>query len=324
MPEARRVYAGPPIGPARSEASPTVGTPPAEQLDLVVVGAASRDLTEGDPRGWRLGGSAAYCSLAAARLGLRVGCLLGVDDLAADAAELDWLSLAGVQLRRVALERGPVFENIETDGHRRQRWRSISDAMPLAALPDGWRGAGGWLLVPIAGELPDEWAGVPPPDTRVGLGWQGLLRDFGADGWMTRRRPAASPLARRSGLVCASVDDLPPDFELAALRRLAAAATIVMTAGAHGGLAIDGPRLIRYTALGSDVVEDPTGAGDVFLAALMVAWMTTGELATPRNLRFAAAGGSLAVEGVGLGGVPSKAAVASRLVRSGAGDRSPS
>ena len=151
-----------------------------------------------------------------------------------------------------------------------------------------------------------------------------MLRDFGADGWMTRRRPAASPLARRSGLVCASVDDLPPDFELAALRRLAAAATIVMTAGAHGGLAIDGPRLIRYTALGSDVVEDPTGAGDVFLAALMVAWMTTGELATPRYLRFAAAGGSLAVEGVGLGGVPSKAAVASRLVRSGAGDRSPS
>ena len=64
------------------------------------------------------------------------------------------------------------------------------------------------------------------------------------------------------------------------------------------------------------------GAGDVFLAALMVAWLTTGELATPRNLRFAAAGGSLAVEGVGLGGVPSKAAVASRLGRGGAGDRS--
>jgi hypothetical protein len=254
---------------------------------------------------------------------LRVGCLLGVDDLATSAGELDALPLAGVQLRRVALERGPVFENIETDGHRRQRWRSMSDSIPLAALPREWHGARGWLLAPIAGELPGDWAAAAPADARVGLGWQGLLRDFGADGWMKRRRPAASPLASRAGLVCASADDLPPDFDLAELRRLAAAATIVVTAGAHGGLAIEGPRLIRYRALAADVVEDPTGAGDVFLAALMVAWLTTGELATPRNLRFAAAGGSLAVEGVGLAGVPSKAAVGSRLGRGAARDRHP-
>jgi hypothetical protein len=295
-----------------------------EPPDLVVVGAASRDLTEGDPRGWRLGGSAAYCSLAAARLGLRVGCLLGVDDLAAGATELDWLSLAGVQLRRVTLEHGPIFENIETDGHRRQRWRCRSDTIPVAALPDGWRGTSGWLLVPIAGELTDDWVQVAPTDTRVGLGWQGLLRDFGADGWMKRRRPVASALARRAGLVCASLDDLPPDFELAGLRRLAAAATIVVTAGARGGLAMEGSRLIRYRALAAGLAHDATGAGDVFLAALMVAWMTTGELATARALRFAAAAGSLAVEGAGLAGVPSKAAVAFRLGRGGAGERSPS
>lgn len=324
MPEARRVYAGPPIGPARSEASPADGTAPAEPPDLVVVGAASRDLTDGDPRGWRLGGSAAYCSLAAARLGLRVGCLLGVDYMAASAGELDALLLAGVQLRRVALERGPVFENIETDGHRRQRWRSMSDSIPLAALPGEWHAARGWLLAPIAGELPDDWPAAAPADARVGLGWQGLLRDFGADGWMKRRRPMASSFAGRAGLVCASVDDLPPDFDLAELRRLAAAATIVVTAGAHGGLAIEGPRLIRYRALAVDVVEDPTGAGDVFLAALMVAWLTTGELATPRNLRFAAACGSLAVERVGLAGVPSKAGVASRLSRGAAPEQSSS
>jgi hypothetical protein len=200
---------------------------------------------------------------------------------------------------------------------------ALRDSIPLAALPGEWRGAKGWLLAPIAGELPDDWAAAGPADARVGLGWQGLLRDFGADGWMKRRRPATSPLARRAGLVCASVDDLPPDFDLADLRRLAAAATIVVTAGAQGGLAIEGPRLIRYKALAAHAVEDPTGAGDVFLAALMVAWLTTGELARPRSLLFAAAAGSLAVEGVGLAGVPSKAAVASRLGRGAARDRSP-
>jgi sugar/nucleoside kinase (ribokinase family) len=62
---------------------------------------------------------------------------------------------------------------------------------------------------------------------------------------------------------------------------------------------------------------DPTGAGDVFLAALMVAWLLTGELATARALRFAAAAGSCAVEGAGLVGVPTRVQVAARLHSTG-------
>ncbi len=49
-----------------------------DRPDLIVVGAASRDVTPNDPRGWRLGGAVAYVSLAAARLGLRVGALLWI------------------------------------------------------------------------------------------------------------------------------------------------------------------------------------------------------------------------------------------------------
>ena len=130
-----------------------------DRPDLVVVGAASRDLTPDDPRGWRLGGAVAYCSLTAARLGLRVGCVIGVDGPAVDAAELGLLEAAGVVVRRVPLEHGPVFENIERGGHRRQRWLSASDPVPAAALPAEWRGARGWLLGPVAGELAPEWAG---------------------------------------------------------------------------------------------------------------------------------------------------------------------
>jgi sugar/nucleoside kinase (ribokinase family) len=321
MLEARRVYAGPPIGPGESEVSSTEATAGAETPDLVVAGAASRDLAGGDPRGWRLGGAATYCSLAAARLGLHVGCLLGVDDTAASAEELELLLRAGVRLRRVLLKRGPVFENIDAAGHRRQRWLSESDHLPVASLPAEWRGAGGWLLVPVAGELADDWAAAGAADARIGVGWQGLLRDFGADGWVERAEPAASPLLGRAGLACASVDDLSPDGGLAELRRLVGPATLVLTAGSGGGMAFQGPHLVRYPALAAEAVADPTGAGDVFLAALMTAWLTTGELATPRALRFAAAAGALAVEGVGLAGVPTKAAVASRLSGDTAGDR---
>lgn len=300
MSEAGRVYAGAPAGSA--------GGP-----DLVVVGVASRDLAPDDRRGWRLGGPATYCSLAAARLGLRVGCLLGVDHLAARATELDLLRQAGVDLRLVELAAGPVFENIERDGHRRQRWLSRSERVPLAALPDEWRAAGGWLLVPVAGELGDEWGAVPPSGAAVGVGWQGLLREFPDDGWVARVGPSPSPILAAAGLIVASVDDLPPETQVRAQQPLAPGATIVLTAGAGGGVALHGDQTLRYRAVPATTVVDPTGAGDVFLAALMAAWLLTGERATSRALRFAAAAASCSVDGVGLNGAPTRAQVVARL-----------
>jgi ribokinase len=297
--EVRRVYASPSGGP---EACP----------DVVVVGAASRDLASDDPRGWRLGGSATYCSLTLARLGLMVGCLVGVDSEAAEAHELELLGAAGIWVRRVPLLRGPVFDNIDQDGRRRQRWLSDSDRVAVGALPPEWRGARGWMLVPVAGEVGDEWAEVPGPDAAVTVGWQGLLREFDLSGWVERVPAAPSELVARAGLVCASLDDLSAGSSLPSLRELAPAGSIVLTAGDRGGMALRGRRFTRYLALPASVV-DPTGAGDVFMAALTAAWLLTGELATSRTLRFAAAAGSCAVEAPGLAGVPTAAQVAARL-----------
>ena len=49
------------------------------RIDVVHVGSASRDLTDEDPRGWRLGGGVSYCALTTARLGLRTAAIVGVD-----------------------------------------------------------------------------------------------------------------------------------------------------------------------------------------------------------------------------------------------------
>lgn len=284
--------------------------------DLVVVGAASRDLTPADWRGWRLGGSATYASLAAARLGVRVGCLLGVDEAAADAAELRALEEAGVLLRPVPLGRGPVFDNIENDGRRRQRWESESDAIPVSCLPPAWRSAGAWLLAPVAGEVRGEWSGVPVDGAKLCVGWQGLLRDFTAEGWVEKLPPKRLPLLDRAGLVCASFHDLPPEAVIEELAELAPSAAVVLTAGAHGGLVYASGGLLRYPALAAHTV-DPTGAGDVFMAALVAAWLLTGKPATPRALRLAAAAGSCAVEAWGLAGVPTKEQVVARLRTAG-------
>jgi 1D-myo-inositol 3-kinase len=239
---------------------------------------------------------------------------LGVDDEASEAAELGLLKAAGVELRLVRLDHGPVFENLDVDGHRRQRWLSRSDEIPVRALPSAWLGAHGWLLVPVAGEVGEQWAGIGASDARIAVGPQGMLREFADDGSVRRVDLWPSPILRAAGLVCASLDDLSPGTELGRIDALAPKAAIVLTAGDGGGVALRGGGLTRYRAVAANRVVDPTGAGDVFLAALMAAWLVTGEPATSRALRFAAAAGSCAVEAVGLGGVPKAGQVAARLL----------
>jgi sugar/nucleoside kinase (ribokinase family) len=281
----------------------------------VVVGSASRDVTADDRRGWRLGGAATYCSLTAARLGLRVGCLVGVDRPASTADELALLEAAGVDMRRVELDSGPVFENLEVDGHRRQRWLSRSDRVPASALPKAWHRARAWLIVPVAGEVGGDWADPPIADSRLGVCWQGLLRVFDDDGWVRRVEPQPSPVLDSADMVFTSVDDVEASTEIVRLRALARRAAIVLTAGESGGIASVDGSLRRYRAIAADRVVDATGAGDVFAAALMAAWLLTGQLATARTLRFAAAAASCSVEGAGLAGVPWRGQVAARLRR---------
>ncbi|HSH21772.1 MAG TPA: hypothetical protein VK992_04030, partial [Candidatus Caenarcaniphilales bacterium] len=141
------------------------------------MGAASRDIDARAPRGWRLGGGVTYGSLAAARLGLHVRAVVGLDDeAAATAPELDLLRSAGVELELVRLVRGPVFDNQQTPGGRVQLVHQVSDALPVDAVPDDWRRSPAVMLVPVAGELSDDWAALPAPGAFVGLAWQGLFR----------------------------------------------------------------------------------------------------------------------------------------------------
>ena len=103
----------------------------------LVVGSASRDVTSEDPRGWRLGGPAAFCGLTLARLGLHPRVLLGIDAAAVEAGELDLLREAGADLHLVRLAAGPVFRNRTTPEGRVQD--CLEPGMPLPArVPVGW------------------------------------------------------------------------------------------------------------------------------------------------------------------------------------------
>lgn len=287
------------------------GGPP----EIVVVGSASRDVVADDPRGWRLGGGATYGALATARLGLRTAVLIGVDDEAAGAHELELLRTAGAEVHLARLERAPVFVNRELPGGRVQECLEPGLPLPVDALPAPWRAAPAWIMAPVAGEIDDRWAALPSNDAFVTVGWQGLLRDLAAGRTVTRRQPGPSAIVGRADLVGVSEGDVPPGFPWSALTALLRpGARLIVTRGGDGGhLLAVGPgheplELADYPATRASRHVDPTGAGDTFLAAL-----TVSALAGSLDLAFAAAAGSLVVEGPGLTAVPERAAVLARM-----------
>lgn len=301
---------------------------------VVVAGAATRDLAADDPRGWRLGGGVVYGSLALARLGLPVAAYVGLDTEATVAAELDLLRRAGVEIRPVLLERGAVFENREGPAGREQRCHSWPSPIPPSVVePALAAAAAGWLLAPIAAELPGGWAELPRSEALVALTWQGLLRRRAGGGRIERRAPASGPLVRRADLVGASVEDLGPRTRLGeAAALLRPSATFVVTAGERGGLVgqriVDRWRWRRYRAVPSRGPVDPTGAGDVFLAVLLATrlepGLVGGRLAHGADLLLAAAAASLVTERPGIADIGELAAIRKRLAALRTGRRTDS
>jgi sugar/nucleoside kinase (ribokinase family) len=292
--------------------------------EVVVVGAAARDVAADDPRGWRLGGGVTYGALTVAGLGLRTVALVGVDEPAATATELDLLRQRGVDVRLVPLARGPVFDNRETPAGRVQTCVQPSDHVPVAAVEPELRAARAWLFAPVADELPEAWADEPEAGDLVGLGWQGLLRELVAGELTHRRAPRANRLVERADIVGVSHLDVEPGTPIEAMLAVCRpGATLVLTDGADGGLIVsvpaagERPAFRRYPAIAPEEVVDPVGAGDTFLGALLAARAFPERLAGPAghdgDLRLAAAAGSLVVEGPGLLGVPDLGAVARRL-----------
>jgi sugar/nucleoside kinase (ribokinase family) len=293
---------------------------------VVVVGAAARDLADDDPRGWRLGGGVSYSALTTARLGLPTGAIVGVDEEASTASELELLRDAGVDVQLVPLEHGPVFVNIERPEGRLQLCGSHSDAIPVRSVPAAWLAAPGWILAPVAAELPPEWAAVPAEQALVAVGWQGLLRELVAGEAVRHVAPRPDPIIARADVVGLSRDDVDRDLALADLYGLLRrGASLAVTQGDHGGLVAHGSRgdqdaaleLRHYPAVPSHDVVDPTGAGDVFLAALAAARieprLVGGRIGQGFDLLLAAAAASLVLEGPGIYGVPTRDAVRTRM-----------
>ncbi len=251
------------------------------------------------------GGSAAYAALLARNLGYRAAVFTSA------AADFPFESvLPGV---RVHVEESPentVFVNRRRGPRRVQFVEAVAGKLELERLPPRWRRPKIAYLCPILREFSASEALDIVRAEVVGIAPQGWLRRRTPKGLVVKTRwEELEEVASKADFVVASHEELTREE----IRRYAELAPIfILTRGRAGAdLYVRGNYWGRIPAVPATEVDE-TGAGDVFGAAFAVRYYETRD--PVEAAYFAAAAASLAVEGVGLSGIPeSREEVLARL-----------
>lgn len=274
---------------------------PKEAIDYLMLGHFTRDLLP--DHSITPGGTALYASLAAERLGSKVGVVSAPAELPDD-----WPGDIQIAFRPELSP--PTFENRYTPEGRFQILHTDSGEISFEDIPESWRNAPIVHLGPIAAETPESLIKAFP-NALLGVTPQGWMRVWGElPGPISYRvwQPSAEALSSIDVLIL-SIEDVHGDEAL--VRDYARHCPLVaLTRGALGStLFVRGePHAIAaYPASESD----PTGAGDVFAAALLVRLHETDD--PLEAARFAACVAAASVEGRGASAIPYRKSVEERL-----------
>jgi sugar/nucleoside kinase (ribokinase family) len=272
------------------------GEPP----DFVAVGHLTVDEL---PAGLRPGGSVLYAGLMAHRQGLRVGLVTSYGpDFPRDVLppEIDVVTVPAPATTRFALHYTPTGRTLTL--------RARAAALAPLHLPERFAEAGIAYLAPVADEVSADFAAAFP-DAAVGVGAQGWCRRWDRDGRVGMRPwPDPAPVLARAQALFLSSDDV-AGWERQALQLYQQVPIGALTLAARGAiLFVNGERYAVAPAPAAEV--EPTGAGDVFAAAFLIAYNRSGD--PHEAAAFAAVAGALTVEAEGIAGVPSREQLARR------------
>lgn len=239
------------------------------------------------------GGSALYAALAAAEMGARARLVTSAGpDFVGEAL----LAAAGVELERDLAEHTTTFVNRYESGRRSQRVLAVAGPLVKPA-----READVVLVCPVIGEVAPS-ALVAPPGAVLGAGLQGWLRAVDeATGAVVRRVPDDVSWLGACHALFMSEEDLGADAPALLERLLGLAEIVVVTEGAHGARMYVDRRPHRIAPYPTHEI-DPTGAGDVFAAAFLLALVATRSPFSAAAV--AACAGAVAVEEIGPGALP--------------------
>jgi sugar/nucleoside kinase (ribokinase family) len=262
--------------------------------DVLVLGHLTRDLLASG--GVADGGTALYASVAAQRLGRRVAVF--------SAAPARPASLpAEIALALQPCEAASTFENRYGSGGRVQWLHAAAPPLDVAQLPDSWRATRLVHLGPVLQEVPLAAALDAFPQALIVATPQGWMRSWPDElpGRISRAPWMPAPaLLRRIDLLVMSIEDLQGDEE-AGREYARHCGCVVVTRGEQGAtLYLDGrPQHVPTTPV---YAPEPTGLGDVFAAAMLLAFDETHDHLCAA--RYATAVAARTAAGRGLGSIP--------------------
>jgi hypothetical protein len=250
------------------------------------------------------GGTSLYAARTAQRLGMATAIVSAQATLPAD-----WPSEVPVAF--ASHSQAPIFENRYTPQGRVQFLHG--DALPLtiADVPNAWRSPAVVHLGPILAETPIELVDAFP-DAIIGMTPQGMMRRWQQPfPCRIAYQPFNPPVAflRRLNLLVMSIEDVHGDVSVAE-GYAEHCRFVALTYGARGAdLYVDGVK--HHVAAYPAVERDPTGAGDVFAAALMIRYQESHDPIEAGY--FAAVVAAASVEGLGISAIPDRETIESRL-----------
>lgn len=274
--------------------------------DYLLIGHMTADITT---NGRVLGGTVSYAARTASAFGLKVGI---VTSASAGELLLDELYPYVEEVTVVPALETSTFENLYKPTGREQYIRGVASPLRYEHIPAAWRDAPLVHFAPLTGEL-DMRDILPPFDQSTTLlTAQGMLRQWEDNGLVHFKKWHDPYVLSQLDWLVLSEEDITqaPELEDA---YAAIAKNFVLTRAERGGTHYKNGTRSEYDTPQVEVTY-PTGAGDVFAAALLCGlYLLDGNVEV--SLNIAAEMGATAVTRHGWEGAPTKAEAQAHLVK---------
>ncbi len=263
-------------------------------MEFLAIGHVTLDKRDGT---YTPGGTVTFAAHTAQRLGYSVAVLTrAAADYPFDEA------LPGVEVHCLPSPVTTTFRNIYTPQGRIQYVDAVADPIPADALPAGWAKAPIVLLGAVAAEVDPAFA-RQFADALLGVVPQGWGRRWDEEGRVLPRPWEAADLIRPyTNPLVFSEEDFGGDPDVH--RRLIHTFPLVVVTLSERGCVVYQNGVPTPVPPRPANEVDPTGAGDVFTATMLIRLYETGDPLTAAY--FANVVASFAVEDVGVKGIPTR------------------
>ncbi len=270
-------------------------------MNFLAIGHVTLDKRDGT---YTPGGTVTFAALTAKRLGYSPGILTRA---AEDYPFQE--TLPDVVVHRLPSPVTTIFRNIYNRGHRIQYVDAVADPIPVEALPKEWARTPIVLLGAVAAEIDPDFA-KRFTHSLLGVVPQGFGRRWDETGRVLPRDwEEAEAMAPHTDLLVFSEEDFGGDPEIHR-HLIQLFPLVVVTLSARGSVVYQNGIATHIPPRPANEV-DPTGAGDVFTAAMLIRLYETGD--PLQAAYFANVVASFAIEDIGPRGIPTREQVESYL-----------